>query len=115
MKLTKDRFSNGAFSKDKFVYSITVTEEEKQEILENQTVCEAINLHSVRELIELKEKAKIHDEWLKLEDKDNIIKELQAKAARYDEMCDRYLHGSDKYFNEITSLYFEDEPIKVKS
>lgn len=36
MKLTKERFSNGIYSEEEFWYTIQVTKEEKEQILENE-------------------------------------------------------------------------------
>lgn len=39
------------------------------------------------------------------------IEALKVYKARYEELAERYLHGTEKHFGELLTLYFEDEPL----
>jgi hypothetical protein len=43
------------------------------------------------------------------------VKDMEVYKARYEEMKERYLNGTEKYFGEVCGLYFEDEPYPTKN
>jgi len=117
MKITEDRFSNGVFSKDRFVYSITVTEEEKQEILGNQEKAEILDIGQEDSIFKVAKFCETLADWKKenkqLKENGNYAflksMEWKLKCKELEEKLDKIKEGLEKgYYDKKSSVILMD-------